>query len=387
MSRHADDCEVYQSVAALTGRDSHCRRGYSELDHVVVGRWNPWPTITPFRAPAVPRPPARRPTCANWTVVTAHSFAPALCAPAMTVAGWCIVVVLLGAAILPPPPLPRGCHVLHPARVDPGLAELAAVVPANSPAVQLFGYLFAILHGAELILDTTAEALLALAQPPPVAPEFANHTSTHDTTRPLLNPRARDFFPLNCSTETHRRDLRRTHSCLVFLRHGSPHTALSIQQFLHVPEPDVHTVPTHHTPVFPPHGTLAPYVGTTTAFWRRAFWALWRPVHNTGTEAEVQLLRGYVAQRLQWALGGRTLFLPLADPAVGRQHKGADLRPAVARAVQEWAPRLMYGDVCEMGEDLLRHLADRRHIDAADVRSFALWCAVLRPLGLTQPEP
>eukprot|EP00667_Euglena_gracilis_P026079 EG_transcript_31077 len=153
----------------------------------------------------------------------------------MTTAGCCVVVVLLGAATLPPPPLPPACHALHPARLDPTLAELAAAVPFNSTAVQLFGYLFAILHGAELILDTTAEALLAMAQPPPVAHEFANDTSTHDTTRPLLNPRAQDFFPLNCSTETHRRDLRRTHSCLVFLRHGSPHTALSIQQFLHVP--------------------------------------------------------------------------------------------------------------------------------------------------------
>lgn len=34
-----------------------------------------------------------------------------------------------------------------------------------------------------------------------------------------------------------------------------------------------------------------------------------RPIH-AGTEAEAQLLRGYVAQRLQWALGSRARVLP-----------------------------------------------------------------------------
>ena len=427
----AVDCDVWESVAALGPTDTHCRRSYTEADHIVIGRWNPWPT--PANPGPDPHPdheadhdlhndrdrdidrdvdpgadrdtdpsdqdPDPGHTCANWTVVTLAEgeLMPTLCD--MTRHGWCVVLVALDqpAPTPPPVPLPPHCHYLRLG------ARGAAALPATSPARKMLGYAFALRRGARLILDASAanaRALARAAAPLPVWGEHDAAASSHDTTRPFLNPSARDFFPKNCSTNTFRWAMRRTGDCLVFLRHGSPHTALSVQQLMPSPPaaPDhdlppprdptrqAPPAPTHSLPVFPPHGTLVPLNGNSTVFWRRAFWALWLPVHAS-SPAAAEVLRGYLLQRLMWEVGGRVLFVPGARLAPHHRHLEADPELRAARIIRGWQPQRRAATLCEKAAELVAELVARSVLHQANILSLQWWCTLLERLGLAEPPP
>lgn len=257
------------------------------------------------------------------------------------------------------------------------------------------GYLFAILHGAQVIWDFDDDNFLKQGRMPQIW-ETVHEVNVDETCEafnplPLMGGEARPHpmwprgYPLGL--------VRRP--CNFSLEAGDPRS-VGVFQSLADHEPDVDGIYrlTRTTPmsfsVSPsrpalsiPRGTYSPFNAQATLFTMDAFWSLLLPVTVHGRVSDIW--RSYVGQRLLWELGLKVAFTPpivvqhrnphdpLADMDAERDLYFKSL--ALVRHLRQWkgsAPTLE-GRVEELYVSLFEH----DFIEINDVLLAREWLAAL----------
>ena len=378
----ASESDVARLASTLSIQPTHCTNeegSFSGAGPGCAGGWRGFPIVRSSRSSATraPRNTTARggpPPCSHWAVLTTADWRPELCAWAR--GDWCVVVVA-DRPEAPDAKPPSACHVLRPSS-----APAAPDAPHGPPAAHADAYLFAMARGARYVFATTAEDVAA-HPPPPTVPLQDGAATAVDTAAPLLNPHAADFFPTACCPlGTPIADLRNVTGCLWHLRHGSPHTLLSVQHSVGVPA----GVPAEDAPLptFLPHGSLVPLQGPTL-FHSSAFWALWLPP-SLGA-ADARAVRGYWLQRVAWEAGARVLAVPRPEfDTPARPLRLGPLDAAAAAAVLCWSPRRATDSVLDKALDLVEHLIRMAVLKPVDRQSFQVSNPHAGPVALRSLE-
>ena len=292
-------------------------------------------------------------------------------------------------------------------------ADLFALLPYKHFGRKNVGYLYAILHGAELIWDfdddnfMKASSMPAVPDPKTILRVVAatnnNVSAKSDCSafNPLpfmggsgeptpMWPRG---FPLNLIRQPCKVDL---------ISDEGKGRSVAIYQSLADNEPDVDAIyrltrvtPMNFLPVKStlviPRGILSPFNAQATLVKKQAFWSLLLPVSVHGRVSDIW--RSYFAQRLLWDVGMEIAFTPpMVDQLRNPHNHLADLQAeqdlylkatALVNYLRQWKGKSssLVGRI----EELAVSLYERDYLGEHDVFLIQEWLSVLLGIGYEFP--
>lgn len=326
-------------------------------------------------------------TTINQPTVALRKFA------AMRAGGWNMVVV--GDTKTPADWALEGAEFLSVARQEERYGELARLIPTRHYSRKNLGYLFAIEHGARMIIDTDddnipydtfgrglAEAVEGRALEGPGWVNVYRHFTTH----PHIWPRGLPLDAVNrAGTVGNRAETRRC----------------PVQQFLADGDPDVDAIyrliigdlvnfECGAKPLILVPGTWVPFNSQNTVFYPAAFPLLYLPCHVSFRMTDIW--RSFVAQA---ALARDGLGLSFHAPTVVQERNAHNImrdfedevpgylhNDAIMKVLAMAAAAHAGGDQAALALALWESLCGSGHVPAKEMPIIRAWHARLAELGI-----
>lgn len=351
-------------------------------------------------------------SCARWGVMTTIHEPGAAVIDLARQEGWCIVVV--GDESTPAYPklsdsfvyLDKEAQLQFAARFE----RFMALLPWRHFGRKNVGYLYAVLHGAEMVWDfdddnvrratedlaaVPTQRVYLVAKPP--TPEADDATCRVFNPYPHMGAPTKPSWPRGLPLHAIKRVCN--HTLTAYDGAG-----IAVLQSLANNEPDVDGIFRLTQPIpfdFAPSaqrtlvvstGVLTPYNAQAQLTLQPALWTLLLPVTVHGRVSDIW--RSYFAQRLMWDAGLLLAFTPPRVDQFRNPHDAlADMAaedalyfkaPALTRFLAaEW--RSAGTSLPARMEDLLIQLYERDYIDAADVELTQQWILALHAAGYSFP--
>ena len=366
------------------------------------------------------------PRCSKWAVVTTIFEAPETVHRFVKLTDWCLVVVFDKKT-------PRTYDtkwtqgegnkivvLLYPDNQEAMKNEFVNSLPWNTFGRKNVGYLYAIMHGADVIWDFDDDNLLKFWIPgaaPSNAPSIDSsipqeeiidilEPTGHDwptyNPYPVLGAPTLPSWPRGLPPD----DVKETKCSNTSIKSTKLYSnKIAVLQSLADYQPDVDaifriTMPIpmwfdrkqETRPLIVPDGVFTPYNAQATLHFKAGFWGLYLPISVTGRVSDIW--RSYIAKRLFWDAGLKMGFLPRPLVVQDRNvhNNVADLEAErdlymkskhLVEFLGQWEGKGK--TMVERIEELWIEMYERTYIEYDDVILLQLWLQGLIDIGYKFP--